>query len=313
MGAVQKLATVVIVGLVGLATLLVVYLAYEPERRDDEVGEQQEVAIERGIETYIANCLTCHGPGGEGYSEPGAEDTGRIGAPLGGMTEEGRAAQEQNQSEDPTTRERRRQVISSAIHNGRALMPAWGRGASGGALLNDEQIEELILMIQHVDWDLVYNEAVEAYGGFPTPPAAPAPAAAQPQPTQAPAGGNQATGGGQAPGEAPAGGAEQGGDAAAGPVTVEGFDIGWAYQGQRTAPGQPISVPVSPGATVSLPNVGQSLHNFSVEAFGIDQDMPVGETVAATVPADAAPGEYEFVCDIPGHAAAGMIGTLVIE
>ena len=52
MGAVQKLATVVIVGLVGLATLLVVYAANEGNRTAAEAQEQQDVAVERGIETY---------------------------------------------------------------------------------------------------------------------------------------------------------------------------------------------------------------------------------------------------------------------
>jgi uncharacterized cupredoxin-like copper-binding protein len=28
---------------------------------------------------------------------------------------------------------------------------------------------------------------------------------------------------------------------------------------------------------------------------------------------DAPPGEYRFFCDIPGHAEAGMEGTLIIE
>jgi len=96
-GAVQKLATVVIVGLVGLATLLVVYLADEPNRRATEAQVQKDVAIERGINTYITNCVVCHGPAGEGYSEPGAKGTGRIGMPLGGFTKEGLAATARNQ------------------------------------------------------------------------------------------------------------------------------------------------------------------------------------------------------------------------
>ena len=53
MGAVQKLATVVIVGLVALSTLLVIYLADEPNRMSAEVVEQDDVAIERGIATYM--------------------------------------------------------------------------------------------------------------------------------------------------------------------------------------------------------------------------------------------------------------------
>ena len=71
--------------------------------------------------------MVCHGPAGEGYSEPGAEGTGRIGMPLGGDTELGRAATELNQSEDPVTREERYNLIVETLHQGRGLMPAFGR------------------------------------------------------------------------------------------------------------------------------------------------------------------------------------------
>ena len=82
MGAVQKLATVVIVGLTALAVLLVLSLADEPNRRNAEAEEQEHVAIERGIDTYITYCLACHGPAGEGTE--GGE--GWIGKPIGGNT-----------------------------------------------------------------------------------------------------------------------------------------------------------------------------------------------------------------------------------
>src|SRR5215216_4964584 len=172
--------------MVALATLLVVYLAAEPDRMTAEAVEQEDVAVERGISTYLQNCVVCHGPAGEGYSEPGAEGTGRIGMPLGGDTELGRAAQELNQSDDPVVRQERYDLITKTIHNGRGLMPAWGRGAEGGALLTDEQINELALMIQNVDWDLIYNDEIQASGGYPTFPPPPAPAGGA-APTPAPA------------------------------------------------------------------------------------------------------------------------------
>ena len=52
---------------------------------------------------------------------------------------------------------------------------------------------------------------------------------------------------------------------------------------------------------------------FAVDALSIDVDMPAGQTVTATIPADAAPGEYEFYCNVPGHKPAGMVGTLVVQ
>lgn len=96
--------------------------------------------------------------------------------------------------------------------------------------------------------------------------------------------------------DAPAGGA-------AAPVTVDGYDIGWTQT----------EVTVAPGATINLVNSGAAGHNFEVTELGINVDMPVGETVSATVPADAKPGTYDFICNIPGHAEAGMVGTLTIQ
>jgi plastocyanin len=103
--------------------------------------------------------------------------------------------------------------------------------------------------------------------------------------------------------------------AAAGPAaTVEAVDIGWVYNGQDTRSGQEVRVEVAPGATISLPNAGASPHNFVVESLdNVVVDMPVGQTVTYTVPADAPPGEYEFICNLPGHAPAGMVGVLVVD
>ena len=96
------------------------------------------------------------------------------------------------------------------------------------------------------------------------------------------------------------------------PITLEGYDIGWRHDGQDSATG-PIQLTVAPGATISLPNVGVSPHNFLIDALGIDQDLPVGQTVEVTIPADAVPGDYEYYCDVPGHEPAGMVGTLTIQ
>ncbi|CAA9564331.1 MAG: hypothetical protein AVDCRST_MAG19-2099 [uncultured Thermomicrobiales bacterium] len=302
MGAVQKLATVVIVGLVALASVLVVYLADEPNRRAAEAAEQEEVAVERGISTYLNNCVTCHGPGGEGLT---AQD-GRIGLPLGGNTRQARAAQEVNQSQDPIERQQRYDLIVETLHQGRNAMPAFGRGAEGGAVLNDEEIHELATMIQHVDWDLVYNDVIAANDGVypPAPPTTPAAAAAQ-----APAGAAAA------PAAPPAGAPPADGAAAQAPAapaaTLEGYDIGWRLNGQDSA-AENLTLTVAPGSTISLPNVGASLHNFAVDDLGVSVDMPVGQTVEATIPADAPAGQYEFYCNVPGHKAL-MNGILVID
>lgn len=299
MGAVQKLATVVIVGLVGLATLLVVYLANEPNRRAAEAAEQEEVAVERAIGTYIQNCLLCHGPAGEGLF---AGD-GRIGFPLNsaaGPPKEAGAPPDwhDNQTDDEAVWAQRERVLFDAINNGRGAMPAWGTGAESGAILNQEQIYELVEMIHTVDWNLVYNEVIEANHGVypPVPTAVPA---AEDGGADA---GDEAAGGDAADGAA-------GGDAVA---TLIAFDIGWELDGERT-PASEIVLTVAPGDTIDVQNTGASLHDFVVDDLGIAVAAPAGETVTVTIPADAAPGEYQFYCSVPGHAQAGMVGTLVIE
>lgn len=286
MGAVQKLATVVIIGLVAMAALMVVYLADEPNRMAAEVAEKDEVAIERGISLYLANCMICHGPAGEGYTEPGAEGTGRIGMPLGGSTELGLAATELNQSDDPVTRQERYDLIVKTLNDGRGLMPAFGAGAEGGALLNPEQIHELALMIQNVDWNLVYNDAVEASGGYPTFPPPPAPAGGAPTPAP------------------DAGAGENAGDTATGDqFTIESHDIFF----------QPAEIEIPAGQDVKLllPNLGAAPHNFSIDALDISVDLAAGETKEVTINAPA--GTYEFYCNVPGHKEAGMVGTLVVR
>ena len=96
-------------------------------------------------------------------------------------------------------------------------------------------------------------------------------------------------------------------------VTVEGVDIAWVYNGVRSAPGQPVRVEVAPGTTIALPNNGAAPHNFVIEPLGVLVDMPVGAAAQYVVPADLAPGEYEFICNLPGHAPAGMVGVLVVR
>src|SRR5215203_2678320 len=276
--------------MVALATLLVIYLADEPSRMAAEAVEQEDVAIERGMSTFLQNCVVCHGPAGEGYSEPGAEGTGRIGMPLGGDTELGRAARELNQSEDPVVRQERYDLITKTLHNGRGLMPAFGRGAQGGALLNDEQIHELALMIQNVDWDLVYNDAIASSGGYPTFPPPPAPAGGG-QPTPAPAEAAQDAGAGENAGDA----------AASNQFTVESNDIFFAPT--------EIEVPSDTEVTILLPNLGASPHNFSIDELDISVDIAPGETKEVTI--NAPEGEYQFYCNVPGHKEAGMVGTLI--
>ncbi len=71
-----------------------------------------------------------------------------------------------------------------------------------------------------------------------------------------------------------------------------------------------LSIPADADVTVSLPNEGVTLHNFAVDELGIDVDIDPGATQEVVINAPA--GTYEYYCNVPGHKAAGMVGTLTI-
>jgi glucose/arabinose dehydrogenase/uncharacterized cupredoxin-like copper-binding protein len=72
-----------------------------------------------------------------------------------------------------------------------------------------------------------------------------------------------------------------------------------------------LTIPADTDVTVSLPNTGAALHNFSIDELGIDVDVAAGDTGSATINAPA--GDYEFYCNVPGHEEAGMLGTLTVQ
>lgn len=62
--------------------------------------------------------------------------------------------------------------------------------------------------------------------------------------------------------------------------------------------------------TVTLENQDLFWHTFTIEELGVDLRVPVGAELPVTF--EAPPGAYEFVCAIPGHAEAGMVGSLTV-
>ena len=292
MGAVQRLATVVVLGLVGLASVLILYLADENNRIDDFALNQQHDAVERGEETFLSQCIACHGPAGEGYTTPGESGTGRIGAPLGGINKDlnqtGLTADDKPWS-DPknpqfgTGLEGRRNYIIWRIHNGlkaadgiNYIMPAFGPELNGP--LNNTQIEELATFIQHADWNKVYNDAVAMYGGYPT--AGPPPATVAPQQTPATT--------------------TSGNPSAGTKFELDMVDIAF----QPTT----LEIPANMDVTITLKNTGALPHNFSIASQNISVDVAAGQT--GSVQLNLPPGQYDFFCAEPGHKEAGMVGKL---
>ena len=66
--------------------------------------------------------------------------------------------------------------------------------------------------------------------------------------------------------------------------------------------------------TVELKNAGSVVHNFVAPALGVPVPAKAngGQTVSATFTAPAA-GTYEFWCNEPGHAEAGMVGQVIVD
>lgn len=86
----------------------------------------------------------------------------------------------------------------------------------------------------------------------------------------------------------------------------------------------PATVTVSAATQIELRNDGRLAHTWTVIAEPIEDAVELG---SATVLAEASvevgqsaiadlsgipPGNYQVVCDIAGHIAAGMIGELVV-
>jgi plastocyanin len=75
------------------------------------------------------------------------------------------------------------------------------------------------------------------------------------------------------------------------------------------------SLTSKPGkVTIDFDNPAALEHNVAIEQAG--KELAVSETLTegkTSVSADLAPGNYTFLCTVPGHAEAGMEGTLTVR
>jgi plastocyanin len=75
------------------------------------------------------------------------------------------------------------------------------------------------------------------------------------------------------------------------------------------------SLTSKPGkVTIDFNNPAALEHNVAIEQEG--KEIATSETLAegkTSVSADLAPGTYTYLCTIPGHAEAGMEGTLTVR
>jgi plastocyanin len=84
-------------------------------------------------------------------------------------------------------------------------------------------------------------------------------------------------------------------------TVLEGPDNGFTFS--------PSTVKVTQGQTITLVNVSDAAHTFTVTGQGIDIETMAGKTAKVTI--DLPPGTYPFVCRF--HESMGMKGTLVVR
>jgi nitrite reductase (NO-forming) len=73
-----------------------------------------------------------------------------------------------------------------------------------------------------------------------------------------------------------------------------------------------LTIAANTDVTITITNDGATVHNFNIDELNIHSgDVQPGATT--TVKINAKAGDYQYYCNIPGHKAAGMVGTLHVK
>lgn len=116
--------------------------------------------------------------------------------------------------------------------------------------------------------------------------------------------GNEETAGAEAPSGAKA---EQEGEGPGGTLQLAADPTAIAFD-KTSLSGKPGKV------TIDFTNPAALEHNVGIEKDG--EEIAVSATIGegeTSVSADLEPGTYTFLCTVPGHAPAGMKGTLTVK
>lgn len=75
-----------------------------------------------------------------------------------------------------------------------------------------------------------------------------------------------------------------------------------------------IEVAAGQQVTVRVVNRGASAHDFAVPDLGVETGLiDPGQEKTITFTAPSNPGEYRFICTVPGHEQLGMHGVLAVR
>lgn len=88
------------------------------------------------------------------------------------------------------------------------------------------------------------------------------------------------------------------------PLTIQGLDIKFDVNTLQAKAGQPIAL--------LYKNSGSIDHAFKIEGLVDEVKIRPGQTHVFTFTVDE-PGDYSYVCAMPGHEMAGMVGRLIVE
>ena len=73
-----------------------------------------------------------------------------------------------------------------------------------------------------------------------------------------------------------------------------------------------LTVPADTDVTVNATTVGALQHNWAIKEPHFATEI-VGDGQSSSVTFNLPAGTYEVLCEVPGHAQAGMIGQLTVQ
>jgi uncharacterized cupredoxin-like copper-binding protein len=73
-----------------------------------------------------------------------------------------------------------------------------------------------------------------------------------------------------------------------------------------------LTIPASGATRIVVKDAGRIVHNFTIDALGVQVVVPPGGSSEVTL-VDPQPGTYQFYCSVSGHKEAGMVGTITVE
>ncbi len=86
-------------------------------------------------------------------------------------------------------------------------------------------------------------------------------------------------------------------------IVVEATEMAFDPSSVEVAAGEPVNLTVT--------NVGRAFHDLTIDELDLQVDVASGQTATVGLEIDE-PGEYVYYCSVPGHASAGMQGTLTV-